>query len=168
LTTTIISRVSCSPDLFGLSLRLTFRNSGSEPVIIDKRSFWVRSLVSSSYKTAAAGKYIDWSRGDMWGSMPLRPTDLSDFVILNPGELYDSEKETRSSFMVSDDPANPFHRLRPGSYFLQIDVATWAYMENAGPFRKAWREKGYLWSEGITSEPMPFTIEKDRAIVKCP
>jgi hypothetical protein len=167
LTTTIIRRVSCSPDLFGLSLRLTFRNSGSEAVIIDKRSFWVRSLISTSVQAAGAKKYIDWSRGDMWGSLPFGPTDLSDFVILKPGEVYDFEKETRTSFMVSDDPANPFHRLRPGDYFLQIEVATWAYLDDARPFRQRWKDKGYLWSEGLTSEPMPFTIEQSRPIEKC-
>jgi hypothetical protein len=88
-------------------------------------------------------------------------------VILKPGEVYDFEKVTRASFMVSDDPANPFHRLRPGNYFLQIEVATWTYMEEAEPFRKAWVDKGYLWSKGVTSQPMPFTLEQNRPIEKC-
>ena len=70
LRTTIVKSVACSPELFGLSLRLSFRNNGSEPVIIDKQSFWIRSLVSVSTQAAAAKKYIHWNRGDMWGPLP--------------------------------------------------------------------------------------------------
>ena len=172
LTTTIIREFSCSSnDLalshFALGLHLTLKNDGETPVIIDKRSFWLRSLVSSSIKAAAAKKYVHWARGDMWGDLPIQPSGLSDFVILKPGEVYDFEEETRATFMVSHDPANPFHRFPPGSYFLQIEVATWRYMEDVRKFRELWRDQGYLWSGVITSQPMPFTIEQNRPITKC-
>ena len=167
LTLAIVKGFSCSPELFTLRMRFTFKNTGSGPVMVHKRSFLVRSLVSTSPRAAAAGKYIMESRGDMWGMFPFRPTDLSNFAILGPGEVYALDDE-RESFFVSDDPANPHRRLRPGNYFLQVEVVTWPYLDKPRPFRNKWKDTGYLWSEGITSQPMPFTIEKNRPIVSCP
>src|SRR6266850_3236482 len=165
LTMTIVKGFSCSPELFTLRMRFTFKNTGSEPVMIDKHSFQVRAMVSTSERAAAARKYIMESRGDMWGMFPFRPTDLSNFAILGSGEVYELDDE-RESFFVSDDPANPHRRLRPGNYFLQVEVGTWPYLDQPRPFRKTWRDKGYLWSEGIISQPMPFTIEKNRPVIK--
>ena len=50
--------------------------------------------------------------------------------------------------------------LRPGAYFLQVRVATWFYFADPNEYRELWRNEGYLWSENMTSEPMPFKIEK--------
>lgn len=168
LTTTVMNKFSCSSDLFTLRLRFTFKNTGSEPVILDKASFITRSLVSTSMKAAAAQKYITEIKSDAYGVLPLRPNDLSKFAILKPGEVYELESDqTRESFLMSDNEENRQDRLLPGSYFLQVEVGTWTYLENARNFQKRWRDQGYLWFEGITSEPMLFTIEKDRSLTKC-
>jgi hypothetical protein len=167
LTTTIIRQYSCSFNTHGMKLRLTFRNNGNKAVILDKRSFHVASFLSTSLKAAAAKKYVGVIRGDMWGLVPLRPDDLSDFVILQPGEVYEAEKGSTASFMVTNEPANPHHLLSPGSYFLQIKVATWSYLEDGRAFQKAWSDKGYLWFQGLISEPMPFIVKRDRQIEKC-
>jgi hypothetical protein len=164
LTTSIVNRLSCSPELFALSMRFTFKNTGSERVMVDKRSFHVRAMVSSSAHAASARKYIIESRGDMWGMFPFQPKDLSNFAILEPGEVYELNDE-RQSFFVSDESPGTRSYLRSGNYFLQVEVVTWPYLNKPGPFRKMWKDKGYLWFEGITSQPMPFTIEKNRS--KC-
>jgi len=169
LTTTVVKQRSCFPGHLSLELRFTFRNLGEEPVIIDKRSFITRSVVSRSLNAAIAKKYEQEIRADLFAdSFPVNPTDMTDFVILRPSETYDLQSDqTRVSLYVHEGTQESKDDLRPGSYFLQIDVATWTYLGDAAQFRQKWKANGLLWSEGLTSQPMPFAVEQNRLIEKC-
>jgi len=169
LTTTAIKSRSCSANRVSLDLRFTFRNVGEQPVIIDRRSFVARSLVSRSLKSAVAKVYVAEAHADLFDdSFPVYPTDMSSFLIVQAGEVADLQTEqTRASFLIDDGMPQSKDYLHPGSYVLQIEVATWPYLADPAPFRRQWKDKGYLWFEGITSEPMPFTISKSRQIIQC-
>ena len=169
LTTSVVKVRSCFPGHLGLNLKFTFRNIGREPVIVDKGSFPVRTLVARSLKAVAAKKYEQEINAHLYADIfPMNPTDMSNFAILQPGEAYDLQNEqTRVSLYIDDGARSSKGDLRPGSYFLQIEVATWTYLEDAEQFRRKWQANGLLWAGGVTSEPMPFTVEQNRPIEKC-
>ena len=93
LTTSIIEQYSCSPDLLALHLRLTYKNTGKEPIILDKVSVTIlgRYVVSRSLKDAGIRKYAQEVRAEDFGGNygrdhRSRPEpDLSHFVITRPG-----------------------------------------------------------------------------------
>lgn len=169
LTTTVVKERACFPGHLSLQLRFTFRNVGEEPLIVDKRSFITRSLVSRSFKAGIGKKYEQEIRADLFAdSFPVNPSDMSDFVVIRPGEIYDLQShQTRVSLYVNEGKQQSDDNLRPGGYFLQVEVATWTYLGDAVQFREKWKANGLLWSEGLTSQPMPFTIEQNRPIEKC-
>ena len=63
-------------------------------------------------------------------------------------ELYDGTKDSKDF-------------LHPGNYFLQLKVTTWYYLVPPEMYREKWRDKGYLWSQNMTSLPMAFTVNKN-------
>ena len=90
---------------------------------------------------------------------------FSDFTIIKPGELVEFEEPVSVYLFNEKRKAERF--LNEGIHFLQVDVGSWPYVADPTSFRRKWSDKGYLWFEGLTSDPMPFTIEKDRPVVKC-
>lgn len=168
-TTSIVKEKSCAPDHMSLELRFSFKNIGSEPVIIDKQSFVMRTMVSESMKAAAAKRYQTESRAHLYADVfPLSPTDMADFAVVQPSETYDLQtRDTRVSIDIDDGAPRSRENLRPGSYFLQVEIATWTYLNDPKQFRERWKKSGLLWSEGLTSQPMPFVIAQDRPISKC-
>ena len=170
LTTSVTDQVFCAPENLVLGLRLTFRNIGKEPVILNKRILFGGLMVSRDLKAAAARKYETSLRYDLFGGDESEsglnpPTDLSNFVILSPGEQY--ELADRVSVWTNDVTPQTGNNLRDGTHFLQIEVGTWPYIIDPKPYHKKWKGKGFLWSQGLTSQPMPFTVMKDRQIIKC-
>ncbi len=167
VTTDVVGQVSCSPDHLGLRLRLTFRNAGEEAVILHKRSAVSRLMVSSDLSAAFAQKYEEELRyDDPSPDIGLESHVFSGFRVLKSGEVF--EVEERASLYLSNGKRNSERFLLQGTHFLQVDVGTWPYVADPKPFRKKWRDKGYLWYEGLTSVPMPFKIDPNRPITKCP
>jgi hypothetical protein len=177
LTTTIIRQWSCFPDSLELALKLSFRNAGAEPVILSKRILLGRIIVSRTPEDAAARKYelslryTDFPGEDEPGFGFNTPTDLTNFVVLRPGEVYESEESV--SFMtylpaLHRPRPHPEVDLRDGIHFLQIGVGTWPYVADADPIQDKWKDKGLLWTQGLLSAPMPFTADKDEPATKCP
>jgi len=169
LTTSIVKERSCFAGHLALGLRLSFSNTGSEPVILDKRSVITRAFVGRSPSALAARKYDQAIRADQWGSYFLAdPGNMSTLTVIQPGEAFDLETDQTR---VSLDVVGAAHESKglpvAGNYFLQIEVATWTYLPDPARYKKAWGDKGYLWSEGLTSEPMSFVVQKDRLVVKC-
>ena len=166
LTTSILERKSCSRDHFGLRLRLTVRNVGEEPVILHKQRAISRIMVSINLAAASKKQYEqDLRYDDPTASSGLDSPLFSDFTIVKPGELVEFEEPVSVYLFNEKRKAERF--LNEGIHFLQVDVGSWPYVADPTPFRKKWSDKGYLWFEGLTSDPMPFTIEKDRPVVKC-
>lgn len=169
LTTHIVNQVSCAPEHIGLTLKLTFRNAGREPIILNRSFLMGGVLVSRDLKAAASKKYETYLKYDMIsGDAPgygLDPPTISNFIILKPGEVY--EREDKVSVWTDNVTQHAQGSLRPGTHFLQVSVGTWPYITESAPFRQKWMDKGFLWSQGMVSLPMPFIIEKDRLISKC-
>lgn len=155
------------------TLRLTYTNVGDQPILLDKKSSLIyRSMVSRSLRAAAAKKYEEETRssfitaesmkaaGFRFDSVPMEDA----FVALKPGESW--SLETEYGARVYDGTKDSEDFLRSGIHFLQVRVATWYYLSEPGKYREQWRDKGYLWSQNVTSTPMSFTVEKKQGISK--
>jgi hypothetical protein len=172
LSTSITKEQYCfdgySPRL-QLTLRLGFTNVGSTRVLLDKSSSVIeRSLVSRNSNDAAAKKYLAETTYSYNLGRILREglPDESFFVTLEPNESYSLDKDLGQ--LLYDGTKDSRDDLHPGNYVLQIRVGTWSYALPSEPYRKLWREKGFLWTKMTTSLPMPFTVVKQRQFAKCP
>lgn len=173
LATTVLSScyIKPYPSTLRWTLLLTYTNVGRQPVLVDKNSSTIyRSLVSRSLKDAEAKKYeydsslsfID-PRGA--GVRTEATPEENAFVALKPGESYSLQNVHQ--VYLSDGTEDTEDYLRPGNHFLQLRVMTWYYLESPETYRERWRDKGYLWSQNITSLPMQFTVEKRSNVAPC-
>jgi hypothetical protein len=171
LTTEVVSQGYCSDEYDTsviLNLRLNYRNTGTVPVILYKKSsVGNRYMISHSLKEAAAQKYLEDSSGfDAIESAQIYLPEEKFFAILKPSESY--SLETVFNTTVYDGSKDSEDDLRPGSYFLQLEISTWYYLaSDPNEFREKWREKGFLWTRPVTSLPMPFTVEEMPPVVPC-
>jgi hypothetical protein len=134
-------------------------------VILDKKILIADTMVSRDLNSAATKRYEQELRYDLFDAPGSKPADLSTFVILLPGNVY--EFEDRLSVTVNDGSPLFKDGLGSGIHFLQVGVATWNFMADPINFRKKWKDKGYLWSSPVTSQPMSFTVELNRPTKKC-
>src|SRR6202008_4023603 len=136
LTTTIIREVSCTRGDLTLHLKLTFRNVGSETIILDRRSSVIaRHMVSSSVEAAARKEYEDVGRYEDSGpdrsGENAMDADPKNFVSLAPGESFETESDwSRAYITVADGSHKAPGGLGYGPHFLQVDVGTWLYSDN--------------------------------------
>jgi hypothetical protein len=165
LATRIVEQHSCATHNLGFTLNFTVRNTGDLAVILDKTILISNIMVSRDYKSAATKRYEQELRYDLFETPKPAPADLSSFVILSPGNVY--EFEDRVSVSVNDGSPVFAVGLGPGTHFLQVGVATWSYMVDPVIFQKQWRDKGYLWSKALTSLPMSFTVDLNRPVKAC-
>jgi hypothetical protein len=147
-----------------LTLKLTYTNDGKLPILLDRKSTLIyRTMVSKSLKAAASQRYIDdqsfyFTDLNKAGMRGVDYPEEEAFIRLQAGESYTVSEEPE--VVLSNDPTNPKEFLTGGDYFLQVRVATWYYFIDAREYRQRWTDKGYLWSSNMTSEPMPFTVQK--------
>lgn len=168
LTTTIVKQyydpAASGFSLLRIVLRMTYTNTGKRPILLDKKSSLIyRSTVSKSLKAAAAKKYEHVLTSSFFdlrdaGVRVGETPEEGAFVILEPGAAH--AVETLYGLNVDDCTEIGEGNLRPGKHFLQVRVATWYYLSRPEEYRERWRSKGYLWWENVTSEPMPFRVEK--------
>lgn len=146
------------------NLTLTYKNEGTEPILLYKKSSLIyRSMISRSLKAASKGRYEEdtsshyISVDDMRaaGFLDRLPED-ADFVTLKPGESYTVQAKygVRRRGNSKDDSGLP-----PGNYFIEMRVATWYFYRDPKEYREKRRVDGYLWSQNIKSEPMLFTVQ---------
>lgn len=170
LNTDLIELRHCSGDTLRFTLRLNFTNRGENTVILDKRSRAITQyMISSSLKNATKKKYkieghlligLDGA-GMTMDSVP----DESNFVVLRPAEVYSLTRVLTSD--ISAGSYNDGTSLR-GLNFLQMVVLTWYYPRASNiKWHDQWQSKGYLWSDPITSIPMPFRVENKAPVVDC-
>ena len=160
LTTDLIELRYCSNDSIQFVLRLNFSNKGKEPVILEKRSRSVsRLLVSRTFENAIKKKY-EFTVERLGGYDPANAVPYeSNFIVLKPGESYRLEQVERLHDRRS---------MRAGHYVLQMVVQNWPYFTSSNiEWRDRWRNKGYLWTDGITSVPMPFMVARKTTIMEC-
>src|SRR5262245_51560904 len=79
LSTAISKEKSCRPGRLNLELVLSFKNVGSVPVIIDKRSFIDHVYVSRTVQQARAKNYTQQARADLYDGayFAVDPSDMS-------------------------------------------------------------------------------------------
>ena len=154
------------PKMLHMGVSLTYSNTGSRPILLYKKSSLVyQTLVSTSTKAAGARRYvydesshfIGLTSMSSAGSQMHGTPDRSAFITLNPGEEYSLKQEIL--LKLYDGTKHTEGLLRPGSYYLQVRVATWYYLAEPTQYRESWNGDGYLWSENMTSIPMSFKIE---------
>jgi hypothetical protein len=165
LTAGIIDQRHCIDGSLIFTLRYNFHNRKGETILLDKRSSLVSGYtISRNARLAAEGKhkiYVSGLLGIDGKLLTLDPNpDISQFVTLKAGESYSSDHEFR--VLQSDE------RLKPGSAVLQFTVLTWHYVKVSNiEWREKWRDKGYLWTNFLESQPVPFVIDKNPQIVQC-
>jgi hypothetical protein len=120
-------------------------------------------MVSRNLKAAAANKYeynASFSFYDLRkaGIRMETPPEEEAFVTLKPGESYSLQTDFGVQLYNGTKDSEDF--VHPGNHLLQLRVATWYYLVSPDTYREQWRSKGYLWSQNITSLPMPFTVKK--------
>ena len=146
------------------TLVLTYTNVGPRPILLDKTSSFIyRAMVSRNLKSASAKKY-EYDHSSFYadfraaGVRTESAPEEAAFVKLNPGESYSLEKDF--GVQLYDGTKDNEDLLRTGNHFLQVGVMTWYYLYPADTYREQWRDKGYLWSQNMTSMPMPFLVKK--------
>lgn len=165
LTTSSIGQRYCSDGRLIFMLRYDFRNEKGETILLDKRSSIVPGYtISRNAQLAAAGKHkiqVHYLLGIDGKLMTLQPTpDISQFVTLKAGDSYSAAHEF--SVLPSDK------KLGPGNYVLQFSVVTWHYAAASNiEWREKWHDKGYLWTDSLTAQPMAFVIDKQPQLVQC-
>jgi hypothetical protein len=173
LTTEVVSQGYCSDEYSTsviLNLRLNYRNTGTVPVILYKKSsVEYRYMITHSLQEAAAQKYLEDVSGFHSTESSQVRFDLPEenfFAILKPGESY--SLETVFNTTVYDGSKDSEDDLHPGHYFLQLVISTWYHLPaDPNEFREKWREKGFLWTRPVTSLPMPFTVKDMAPVVPC-
>jgi len=58
--------------------------------------------------------------------------------------------------------------VKSGEHVLQLVIPTWEESAKLGQeVAGRWRSHGVLWYQQLTSEPLTFTIDKERKVVEC-
>lgn len=168
LTTSIVQEDYCTDDTIRYSLLFKFTNVGDRPVILHQfKPVVSKYMISANEKAATARKYEGVTHiliGINNEFMNL-DSDLTKapFIVLTKGTSY--EVEDRFSITITDDSGK---LLQPGQHLLQVVVLTWYHpLASNIEWREKWRDKGYLWSDSVLSEPMPFVVRKRPPLSKC-
>ena len=176
LTMKIVGQIYCrgDSDLDGLRLNVLFSysNTGSQPLLLYKGSNLAsRIMVSRTLEDAAAKRFelnssvthVTASGSKCFkGSVPTKC-----FVILPPGRSYDV-KGIVGVFAFRDDSRPVQGGIVSGNHILEVEVPTWpASNELARKLSGLWEQRMDLWSRPITTEPIAFTVEKQRRIAAC-
>ena len=153
--------VENSSRLLKMNLNLNYLNTGTRPILLDKKSSLIyRTLVSKNLKAFSECKYLHDISAHFIGaeSLQSRSPDRSEFVMLKPGESVTFQREIRLGRY--DGTKSSKSDLHPGNYVLQVRVAAWFYLADPADWEQKWGNQAYVWSENVTSEPMTFTVEK--------
>ena len=170
LTTRILAERYCLPNTLELTLELNFTNHGNESLILYKESSTIGAYMVSRDSNAAENKDYEVKVSPMKtlvssGFRPGLPEE-SRFIILKPSQAHILER-----IFYLNLPENTYKNRRsliPGNHVLQLSVWTWYYQSTmVNEYREQWKEKGLLWSDTTTSEPMPFNIASGRKGIHC-
>lgn len=172
LSTTVVGEEYCAKDHLRLRLRYRFRNTGTESILLYKDSHAVAEyFVSRTLEDAAQHKYVENVEPFIQPILP-DPTasatpDENLLATIKSGEAFETEHDFH--LFVFDGRPESEDNLRAGNYFLELVVPTWWFggPDKAKTARQRWRQFGYLFSDDLTSIPMPFTIKDKPQVVKC-
>ncbi len=168
LTTSIVDEHYCADQRVHYSLLFKFTNVGQQAMILDRfRPVVSQYMVSGSQRAASARKYQAHARTllglDEEAMDAQSNLDESRFIVLKAGNSYEV-KET-FSLSIQDDRGRP---LRSGRHILQVVVLTWYHPRTSNiEWREKWSQRGYLWSDSVLSDPMPFVVPKRLSVSHC-
>src|SRR5260370_41691431 len=149
-----------------LKLHVKYTNRTDKTLILDKGvgKAWYQVTVARSAEDLAAGKYesnpnIDWIFGekDQFPQKPPLAGPGPDFAILKPGETYEGEIET-SVVAQYEGTKDISGAIRSGTHVLQMQLSAWNRPGLRSEFEKSWREKGYLVTGVIKTEPIEIRV----------
>lgn len=168
LTTSIVDEHYCADGRLHYSLSFKFTNAGQQSVILDRfRPVVSGYMISGSERAASARKFQAHARTllglDEEGMDSQSNLDESRFIVLELGNSY--EVTEKFSLSIKDHQGR---RLRSGRHFLQVVVLTWYHPRTSNiEWREKWRQKGYLWSDSLSSDPMPFVVPNRLSVSDC-
>ena len=157
-------------------MRFVYENRTSGPVILYKHSPTPsRVMVAASLADAVAQRYeldfaLTWysEKGSDDGSACYKdsaPTNC--FVVIAPGSSYEADGDVRVLAVRGDKNDVP-GAVKSGEHVLQLVIPTWEESAKLGQeVAGRWRSHGVLWYQQLTSEPLTFTIDKERKVVEC-
>lgn len=177
LTTSIVEQRYCRNDdgslALSLRLRLRYTNVGHQPVILYKGSKLIhRHTTSRDLKDAEAGQFTSDYSLTIYsgGGIEINESSLDSlFVTLQPEAPYEREALNVVVLPVTSGAAGTAPAtLRPGEYVLQVTTSTWPESEElAQELRTRWQQRGLLWTDVVTSMPMPFKVEEPGCVSGC-
>jgi hypothetical protein len=168
----MVQQELCEDGAMRVWLRLRYRNTGAEPIILGKYSASYQRYAISRDEEAARKGHKERAVDILLNSFTLNPTrsrtpPSERFVILKSGEFYELDtKAIQISYLYLN--SDEVQRFRKGNHVLQVTVSTWDEpVALAQELSVIWRASGVLWWQGVTSKPMPFKIEKPVSTIKC-
>jgi hypothetical protein len=163
-------------DRLDLKMRFVYENSGSLPVILYKSSpMPARLMIARTVEAAVAEKFeLDFTqtwystKGSDEGSncyQGVAPTNC--FLTVAPGASYEADGEV-GVFVVRGDVRDIEGAVKSGEHVLQLVIPTWnESYKLAQEVERRWRSHGSLWSKPLKSEPLAFTVDKERTVIEC-
>lgn len=156
-----------------LVMSVKYANTGQRPIILDKGSGTIGGQrISTSEQNAHAKKYeydsrLTWMMTSINPRKEDRENPSDTFIILNPGEHYEKKTETR---LLIGQPEQ-YNLFSSAVYFLTFGMwtedGTLSDANDINELRTRWKKHGYLWVEGVTTQPMPIQLPKLENIKSC-
>jgi hypothetical protein len=170
LTTEIVSRRYCKgdnePDALDLNLKLSFENTGNQPLILYKSS---DRIVQQIVRDIDGNIEFDSRLG--WLTSSKREVDESSlgksFAVLPPNKIYEMQTTARI-FVAREGTGKTSDAIGNGEHLLQVRVASWhGAQELADRLQQSWEQSGLLWTNSILSLPMKFKVDSKRKLSRC-
>lgn len=174
---------------FKVTLLLTFKNVGAEPIVMYRHNLWLGGVrLSRTIEDAGTYNFIyrssawpaNWGRksGNKLRTTLNQPTPPPDrFLVLQPGQSWQQETDTMLELGKKEGPETQgltWDEIRSSSpVWLFVTFEMWPV--NAEPnldrdnprfglmLRKRWKSFGELWLHNLTSQPivLDFNSMKD-------
>ena len=164
ITTLLEKKISpADNDLYIVDLKLKLKYLNEEDGIILVYKGWSSIpyiLISESYAKALVR---DYERSIHIGEVTaneksLDELTLKNFVALSKGDSYETEETIR--LFVKYDSSKDNGGISKGNHILQIVANLWEWNDKESErLRNKLKRYGDLWTDSVTSEPMPFSTD---------
>jgi|SRR5215470_15705441 len=169
VTTAIRDQQTClvSGDRIQVSLELTvtFRNRAESPLIISRNSTESGLLIAHTLTRANDRRFERTGRGDLWDFPFTLQGDSPDasWLILKPDEAYDREIKV---WGLGPFTRQEYRHYEGTTHFIRLELFTvdtflvarqnkdLSVSLSKKELIARWKNYGYLWLDGATSEPM--------------
>jgi hypothetical protein len=154
-----------------LQLKLRFRNVGKQKLILYKgHDLFFQSKILSAPGNAS-GPYGVWLVNSRYFDEEIEPIDQPSpgrvFLTLSSGKTWVKDM-TIGVGVVDASMERGDSSIRAGDQTLQLIVSMW-YKSRAlaQKLREQWQKIGLLWSDPLSSVPIPFGVQKPRIMAPC-